>query len=684
MFQRDELTRAFVRAPMLRAVLPFVLGLALGRAWPVPLVPAWVVVMGLAACFAFVSFRGQHYRSRWYNGAVLALLLVAVGVLWQRLHTTELQRDDVGRFAHNATGWVVRVDELASVNERTVRAWVDVQRAIVDGEPRVAQGRMLATVMRDTTVGDPQIGDRLLVEGQAEPIDRVPDPGGFDQRQWAAGHGTFHACFAPLGHWAFLGPKADHAGFFEHARRQITGWLHRCGLPDRERALVKAILLGLRDELEPDQNQAFVQSGTIHALAVSGSHVGIIYIAVLWGLSFMGKGPWGRIARAALILAALWGYAGLTGFSPSVLRATLMFTLFTIAESTRWRAGSLNSLAAAAFLLLLWDPSMLVQLGFQLSFLAVLGIIMFYRPVHALWAPSTHVGRFFWSLLVVSLVAQVFTFPLCLYVFHAFPVWFLPANMAIVGLVGVGVYGGVLLLLFHAMPLLGSFITVAMTWLLVLLGWLSGFFSSLPVAYPAVRIGFWGMAGMYVLLAFGALWLMQGKRWARIPSLAVLAGLLLGWGWTAHQRNTQHQFAVYADRDGLACAMVQGRTMHVFTRNASPWTERSIRDHARIAGVRKVIRTDSMPAWIAQGEARYGFVQPGDVRALPQWPQVPPTLVLYGQGWLDPEALDNAPQAAWVLAADLPGSVRGSMVRWAEGQALAMHDVREAGAYVRP
>lgn len=259
--------------------------------------------------------------------------------------------------------------------------------------------------------------------------------------------------------------------------------------------------------MERDQNMAFVRSGTIHVLAVSGTHVGIIYVAVLWGLLFLGKARRGRIIRGVVALVALWAYAGLTGFTPSVLRATVMFTLFTVAEMVRWRTDSLNSLAAAGVLLLLWDPDMLVQLGFQLSFLAVLGIAVFYRPLHLLWTPGNAPFRFLWSLVVVSLAAQAFTAPLCLYVFQAFPVWFLPANMVIVGLVGIGVYGGVALLVLHAVPVLGPFITVLMKWLLLALGFLSAFFAGLPGAYPAIRVGFWGMVGLYLLMAFGAAWL---------------------------------------------------------------------------------------------------------------------------------------------------------------------------------
>jgi competence protein ComEC len=683
MIIKDEITRAFIRAPLLRAALPFVVGLVLGRCWLLPMVLLWSVVLLMGLCWAYLAFRRQSYRSRWSTGFVFYGLMLVFGTLWQRLHTAQLRPDHISHW-EEAEGWDVQVEELASMNERTVRAWVRVHAAMVNDEPRPASGRMLITLMHDPSTGDPQVGDRLLLDGPAEPIDRIPDPGGFDVRRWAADRGVFQECFAPIGRWAFVGEKTDKAGMFNQWRLQITDWLHRCGLPDRERALVKAILLGLRDELEPDQNQAFVQSGTIHALAVSGSHVGIIYLAILWGLSFMGKARWARFARGCLILLALWLYAGLTGFSPSVLRATLMFSLFTIAESTRWRAGSLNSLACAALLLLLWDPSMLVQLGFQLSFLAVLGIIIFYRPVHALWAPSTMVGRFFWSLLVVSLVAQVFTFPLCIYVFHAFPVWFLPANMAIVGLVGLGVYGGVLLLVFHAVPVLGSFITVLMTWLLQLLGWLSGFFSTLPGAYPAVRIGSWGMAAMYVLMALCAMWLMQGKRWARLPFMAVLALLLAGWAWTAHGRNHQQQFAVYADRDGLACAIIQGRSMYVFTQNASGWTERSIRDHARIAGVHNIIRTDSMPQWMAGEGRRIAFLPLGRKPEAVAWPAAPDLVVVHGKGWFKPGALAQVPPVEWVLAADLPNGARGKVKRWAREQQLTVHDIRQAGAYVRP
>ena len=677
-------TSAIIRAPLLRAGIPFILGLVLGLWLQISYTIGWGVVLLAFGLWLFLAFRKQQYGSRWASGLALFVLILAFGAMWQRLHAAESRKDYIGRLAAKASGWEVDVEEVASAKERSVRAWVEVRGAIVDGKAVPASGKMLVTLLRDSTRETPRTGDQLLLASRAAPIERIPNPGGFDVRQWAGGRGVGYECFAPDDRWFVLSSRPGGSGFFEKVRGRISAWLLRSGLPDRERALVKAILLGLRDELEPDQNQAFVRSGTIHVLAVSGSHVGIIYVAVLWGLLFLGKSKRSRILRGCAVLLALWLYAGITGFTPSVLRATVMFSLFTVAEMWSRRTESLNSLACAAILLLLWDPSMLLQLGFQLSFLAVLGIAVFYRPLQLLWAPPNAVAEFFWSLIVVSLSAQAFTIPLCLYVFHAFPVWFLPANMVIVGLVGLGVYGGIALLAVHAVPVLGPFVTTLMKWLLLLLGGLSGFFAGLPGAYPAVRIGFWGMAGMYFLLAFVAMWLLHQRKWARLATMAMTAILLFGWGWTAHQRNAQQSIAVYNDRDGTVAAFVQGRNLYVFAEGATMWTERSIQDHVRNVGVEQVVRVDSLPRYVKRDSLIYAFLSVERTATEQEWPAAPHTVIMHGKGWLDLAALNDPAASEWVLSADMAGRQRSMIRHWGEKHDATIFDIREAGAYVRP
>lgn len=686
MYRNSELTSAIVRAPMVRVVLPFMIGLLLANGQGIPLAWIWgVVIASLIWSYLFWTTR-LAFSWRWLPGIAFMLAFLALGVLRQRLASVELREGSVGSLIRSADGFEVQVEEMSSVKERSIRAWVDVRSALMEGRAEPAHGRLLLTLMRDSIRSVPKKGDLLLVSGHPEAIDRVPDPGGFDQRKWAAYHGSTAALFATAGHWKLLKGNERAPGFFDAASTRVAQWLHDAGLPPREGALAKAILLGLRDELEPEQNQAFVRSGTIHVLAVSGSHVGIIFIALTGAFAWIGKGRWPRILRGCLILAALWSYAGLTGFTPSVLRATVMFTLFTIAEMVRWRIDSLNSLAAAAFLLLMWDPSMLGQLGFQLSFLAVLGIIVFYRKIHTLWAPPDRVSRFFWSLLAVSLAAQGFTVPLCLFTFHAFPVWFLPANMAIVGLVGLGVYGAFAVVIFHAVPVLGPMLSLALKGLLVLLGSATVFFSSLPAAYPAVRIGWWGMMGMYLLLAFFSAWVMLGSRIARTATFAALAVLLCGWAWTAHGRSAQRGLTVYDDREVTMVSVLRGRTLVVYRTAASERSDRKIEDHCRIAGIRQVMVHDSLPQWIQAGEDRIGSFRVD--RPMPG-PIDPATtlMVFYGGDRMDrgfTADLSKGASPPCVLAADLRPYARNKVREWVGTGSVPVHDMREEGAYVVP
>lgn len=682
MRNNNRLSNALARAPFLRAAVPFIAGLVLGR-WAVPgMVAGWAVVIGLFGLWLLCSFGLQQYRLRWVPGAVFFVLLLGLGVFWQALRDPLRRPDHVGVELRDGQGAVVEVVQVASAKEGLVRAWAKVRATIGDEGVQPASGGLLITLLTDSAGRAVQAGDKLVLAGAVLPIAKVPDPGGFDVRQWAASRGVFHECFAPKGRWAFVGPPLEKGGF-ERLRGRITGWLKASGLPDRERALAKALLLGIRDEMAADQNQAFIRSGTIHVLAVSGSHVGIIYVAVLWGLVFLGKGRRGRWMRGLAALAALWGYAGLTGFEPSVLRATIMFSLFTAAEVARWRTSSLNSLACAAVLLLLWDPQMLVQLGFQLSFLAVLGIIVFYQPILRLWVPPNAVVGFFWSLLAVSLAAQAFTLPLCLYMFRAFPMWFLPANMVIVGLVGVEVYGGILLLAVHAVPVLGPAVALGMKWLLLLLGFLAGFFAELPGAYPAVRVGLWGMAGMYVLLVCGSFWLLQRSRWARMGTMAMLAVLLFGWARTAHLRNAQQGFAVYQSKDGVTGSVVQGRTLYAFSTTRTDRAGRSIGQHAREVGAYRVVRMDSLPLAVKQGHAVYLFQDAAGVPGATS-PGEGDVVVFHGKGRRGQALMPDRQTGQWVLCPDLGWKARTGLLHRAAELKVPVFDMREQGAYVRP
>lgn len=672
------------RAPMLRLALPLVLGLVFGRVVdpsPGVAVPLWVA---LAVLWSTLTLDRVGYAGRWWRGAGALLVWCVFGSAWWSVRGTSERPLVDGIVEEAVDGLRLTVFEQVGTSPRTARCWADADAAIVGDSLVPVKARLLLTLMLDSTGHVPGPGERLLVRAHPERIDRIPDPGGFDQRAWAGSFGVHLACFAPAGAWRSLSGAHGAADLFARMRARIATWLERSGLPERERGLVKAVLLGIRDELSPDQKNAFARSGTMHVLAVSGSHVAIIYAALVFAFQWAGQRTAWRIIRSTLLLVLLWLYAGVTGFSPSVLRATITCSLVCVADMTPWRPEPVNSLFAAAFGLLLWDPLMLWQLGFQLSFLAVIGISFFYQPIYWSWVAPNRAMRYLWSLFAVSIAAQVFTAPVALLWFQAFPTWFLPANLIIVGLVTLGVYGGTALIMFHWVPLLGPLLSVGMTWLLVALGWSADLFAGLPHSYPGVRVDALQCVALYIAVLALAAWLFERWRWSLTTLLAAVLMILVDWGAQAMQRNNTERFVVYDDRHALNMAWEQGRTLTVFCDSIDPWLQRKVEQHARGIGAEAVLWETRSPAAV---DTRAGIVRLIDLQADTASVAVGSTrlVVLHGRGRLHADALHRrlAPRDGYVLAPTLSGRVRRAMLAWCRKRGVPVHDVKAGGAYVR-
>lgn len=672
------------RAPMLRMAVPLAVGLVIGR-WlePSPLyaIVAWAMT---TAAWSMLTLGRLGYARRWWRGAGLVGVWMCFGVAWWCVRGSPHRPGGLAEHATAAQAMHLTVFEPVGASGRVARCWADTDLLFLADSTVAARGRVLLTLMLDSTGRAPVPGEGLVVHAPLEPLSREPDPGGFDQRAWAASFGCAHGCFAPQGAWRVITPSRGSAGFFAGLRKRIAGWLSRSGLPDRERALVKAVLLGIRDELGPDQKNDFARSGTMHVLAVSGSHVAIIYAALVFAFQWAGQRRSWRITRSVFLLVVLWLYAGITGFSPSVLRATITCSVVCLADMTPWRPAPVNSLFTAAFALLIWDPLMLWQLGFQLSFLAVIGIAFFYQPIRWWWVAPGPVMRYFWSLFAVSMAAQVFTTPVVLLWFQAFPTWFLPANLVVVGLVTLGVYGGVALIALHALPVVGPLLGLLMKWLLLALGGSAAFFAALPHSYPAVRIDALQCIALYVVVLAVAAWSFERWRWSRAIALAGLLVLFAGWVWRAQHRHSMERFVVYDDREHLSIAMERGRELVVFCDSIDPWLMRKVELHARSMGAMAVQWEHRRPAVIGSGTASIHFLEMDRDTALILSGAVR-LAVLRGKGRARMEAIHRrlAPRDGYVLSPTLSGRARRESAAWCRQRGIPVHDVKADGAYVR-
>ena len=230
-------------------------------------------------------------------------------------------------------------------------------------------------------------------------------------------------------------------------REKIIAVLKKQNFRKDELAVFQALILGQRRDISDQLYRNYAAAGAIHILAISGLHIGILLLMLNLMLRPLERIKNGKFVKAIFIIILLWGFAFLTGLSPSVVRAVCMFSFIAIGMQLKRKTGSLNSVFLSMFFLLLLNPYYLFQVGFQLSYLAVISIIIFQPVIYGIFSPRFKAIDYFWKLSSVSLAAQIGVMPLSIYYFHQFPGLFLLSNLVILPFLGLILGLGILVIL---------------------------------------------------------------------------------------------------------------------------------------------------------------------------------------------------------------------------------------------
>ena len=690
------------RAPMVRYTVPMMLGIGTARTFdPSPEVSVPVLLFFTIAALVVLRMR-VSYERRWLRGAIVLLWMFSFGFTWMAIRDRTARPSSIVHQLGNEGPWLVRTSTLNRITPTQVRADAEVEAFHAgDGTWGSATGTIMLTLLRDEADEPIKVGDRLLIEAPMKRILRIPDPGGFDRKIWAAARGIELELFAIRDQWKKFDHRSTWFDRFSSMRNRIGEWIDASELNDRERALVKALVLGQRDELDGEQKKAFAESGTIHVLAVSGMHVGLIYAILTMLFSRSGDRKPVRMLRGLVILAALWWYAGITGGAPSILRATVMFSFITMADMATKRTDPYNSLFAAGFILLLIDPDMLVNIGFQLSFLAVLGIVIFFRPLEDLWSPRAWILRQIWSLASLSIAAQAFTTPVSIYYFKAFPMWFLPANIIVVTAVSLAVYASIALIVLHKIPIIAGVFTGLLTLLLKIVSVSTGYFASLPFAYPAIRIDLVMVITFYVAIIGLAGWWLWKWRSMRYVLASACVIMLLAWANSARKINRSTTFTLYDERVGVMAGITIGREHLVMADrdrlSSDPFLERKIQQHRKARGLAPVqfidpeSISDTAVHELARSVAAAGRWRTDrfDILFVPgQFPigidEQLDAVIFHDRDRITEGDLQQAAAVSdrIVLAGRNPYSVRERVAAWCEDHRVGFHDVFAQGAFI--
>ena len=417
------------------------------------------IIAGLIATMGFVVCVSFRLARSVMAAAFAAIALVAAGIVNVLITNESGDPQHLMQFNGKVTAFEAVVAEPAHERPRTVKYGITIQRVFADGRWRRLGSRALLYVKKDSSGSIFRYGDRFVVRGEPRRIPAPLNPGEFDLQQYNANRQIYFQATIGSDNVTLLTHEPTNrllrAAF--NARQWAEGIIamHIEGV--RARAIASAFVLGVTDGLDNELMDAYASTGAMHVLSVSGLHVGIVY----WLLMLIFKPFERRRARWPLLvvsLTVLWSYAFITGICASVLRAVVMFSFASIARAWNYRMNIYNILAATVCVLLIIDPFMITSVGFQLSFVAVLGIVAIQPRLYQLWEPTSWLWDEIWKLISVSIAAQVATLPLCLFYFHQFPNYFLLTNLFIVPGSFLVLIMGIMLLAVSAADVVAGFI----------------------------------------------------------------------------------------------------------------------------------------------------------------------------------------------------------------------------------
>lgn len=451
---------------MLRIVLPFIAGILFSIYLELSS-DVWYFVLGSlgTSLLLFEIFNlGKLYRLRIPYGFLKSCTLIALGISAVNFHSPKLSYNYFENYLESNSLLRVRINKPLKKKTNTFQTELKVLEVINENESFISKGNLLAYI--DDSLGSGfMYGDELIIRTEPKKVSPPMNPGQFNYKQYLEFHSIFHQVY--LNHQNSYVLNRNSGNWLrkvaEKLRSNLLTQLKANGMDDKEFAVVSALLLGQREFLDQDTVKAYSNAGAMHVLAVSGLHVGILYLVLnsLLLLIFRKK----RKLIAIVLLTILWFYALLTGFSPSVLRATTMFSFVIIGVAVNKNSSIYNTLAASAFVLLILNPFLIMQVGFQLSYCAVLGIVYFQPKIYAWFYFKNKIFDYVWQISAVSIAAQLATFPLGLLYFHQFPTYFLISNLVVIPSAFLILGVGLLAISFSFVPIVSGFFAVLLNFI---------------------------------------------------------------------------------------------------------------------------------------------------------------------------------------------------------------------------
>lgn len=562
--------------PFVRIVIPYALGIISHYYLHTVDIVCVTIVCLLLAIAVFFYRKHLSMRFGWLTGLTLFVTIGAMGFASAQLATPPPVPHDAGK--HKCL-YRASVTSHPTDGGKAYKADLRIEAVNMLDSWHEFDAKIVATIMKDSAAHCLKAGQTIEFSSKIDSLDMPKNPFGFDYSQYLQLNGVQGSIFLNPGEWRTIDGSVH--GLKQralNARQTLVGLLEKAGLKGNELGLASTLVLGYKSSIDAKVKQSYMNAGAMHVLAVSGMHVGIVCAVLELLMMALGGNLAFRLKRVLIILL-LWSYAFITGLSPSVLRATVMFTFVELGRLIRREMSIYNTLAASAFLLLAINPDMLFKAGFQLSYAAVVGIVTLQPRIVRLIKINhkRRVLRYLWELTAVSVAAQIATLPFCLYYFERTPVYFWLSNIIVSP--GAAVMIGLTMLLLAVSPIgvAAKWVGVATSWVAKSMNYWVTTIANLPGStIENTYISVFQSLAVAVVIVGLLVWLRTRRCNWLMGSLAAFLVYITPFSLKALQNSTAHALCVwYSPRNAMA-QFVEG--------NRSYWLKNSIGD-SRQAGL---------------------------------------------------------------------------------------------------
>ncbi|NOZ35835.1 MAG: ComEC family competence protein [Chlorobi bacterium] len=471
--------------PFSRLIFPLIAGILFALNLPIDL-KLYVILFISVLVILFFSVNYIYQVKNFKNRRIPGLLITIILILGGAILLKENEAEKINNYEKVITGEAV-ISEPLTEKENSYKSILQSVTYRTDDTVISENSNLIVYFAKDSSIKKLKYGDKIIFKGRISEIKNPGNPHEFNYKRYLHRKGINGQIFLKNGDWKCTAHHRANLIFdFAYSlRNKLETIYEKFGISGNELSVLQALTLGDRSEINDEIRQSYIASGAMHILAVSGLHVGIIYWLFNFLLGFLDKFKIkdknaGKQIKAVILILIIWSFAILSGLSPSIRRAAVMFSFIIIGRAINRHVNIYNSVSASAFILLIINPYQITEVGFQLSYTAVLGIIFFQPKIVALFNIKNKILYYLWSLTAVSIAAQITTFPIALYYFHIFPTLFFLSNIIVIPAATLILIAAFFLLISSSLPYIPDFIALILKFVLKILNTSVSFIEKIP------------------------------------------------------------------------------------------------------------------------------------------------------------------------------------------------------------